>query len=323
MKQLLKAGRCLLAIAVLAGAPAFGAGWPERAVTMVVPFPPGGPTDLVARVLAKQLTQQLGQTVIVENKGGANGNIGMQYVAAAKNDGYTLLYNTSSIALSPNLYRALIFDPQRDFDGVSSTATIPLVLVTHPALPAANLDEFISYVAQRDGQLSYASAGAGNVTHLASILILQKLGLHATHVPYRGSSPGLMDLIGGQVQFMTNTLNDSLPFIREGRVRALAVTSAQRSPRLPDVPTLAETRLPGFEVGAWQGVVVPKGTPTAIVQRLNTEIQHALQSKEMLEQLAVQGAQPLGSSPQDYDAYLKSETARWGAVIQAAGIKLD
>lgn len=319
-RALLAAG---LAALTFIGAPTARAAWPERPITMVVPFPPGGPTDLVARVLAKQLTDQLGQTVVVENKGGANGNIGMQYAAAAKPDGYTVLYNTSSIALSPNLYRALAFDPVRDFAPVSSTAVIPLVLLVHPSVPVKNTQDFVQYARQHPGKLSYGSAGAGNVTHLGALLLLRSLDIDAVHVPYRGSAPAMTDLVGGQVQLMTNTLNDSLGFVREGKLRALAVTSSARSDQLPDVPTVAETVAPGFSMGAWQGVVVPAGTPAPVVEKLNAEIRRALQSPEMQKQLKAQGAQTLGSTPEEYAAYIKSEIARWGEVVKAANVKLD
>ncbi len=321
MKKALLAGS--LAILALGAAASAHAAWPERPITMVVPFPPGGPTDLVARVLAKQLTDQLGQIVVVEIKGGANGNIGMQYAAAAKPDGYTVLYNTSSIALSPNLYRSLAFDPVKDFAPVSSTAVIPLVLLVHPSVPAPDTRTFVQYAREHPGTLSYGSAGAGNVTHLGALLLLRSLEIDAVHVPYRGSAPAMTDLVGGQVQLMTNTLNDSLGFIREGKLRALAVTSGARSEQLPDVPTVAETVAPGFEMGAWQGVVVPAGTPAPVIDKLNAEIRRALQSPEMTRQLKAQGAQALGSTPQEYAAYIKSEIARWGEVVKAANVKLD
>ncbi|KRC70176.1 Tripartite tricarboxylate transporter family receptor [compost metagenome] len=312
-----------LAVLALGGAAGAQAAWPERPITMVVPFPPGGPTDLVARVLAKQLTDQLGQTVVVENKGGANGNIGMQYAAGAKPDGYTVLYNTSSIALSPNLYRSLAFDPVKDFAPVSSTAVIPLVLLVHPSVPADNAAAFVEYARQHPGKLSYGSAGAGNVTHLGALLLLRSLQIDAVHVPYRGSAPAMTDLVGGQVQVMTNTLNDSLGFIREGKLRALAVTSPTRSDQLPNVPTVAETVAPGFGMGAWQGVVAPAGTPAPVIEKLNAEIRRALQSPEMQKQLKAQGAQALGSTPQEYADYIKSEIKRWGEVVKAADVKLD
>jgi len=309
------------AAAICTGAAA--AGYPERPITLVVPFPPGGPTDLVARVIAKQLAEQLGQSVVVENKGGANGNIGMQYAASAKADGYTLLYNTSSIALSPNLYRSLPFDPVRDFVPISSTAVIPLVLLVHPSVPVSDVRSFVEYARSRENQLSYGSAGPGNVTHLGALLLLRSLGVNATHVPYRGSAPAMTDLVGGQVQFMTNTLNDSLGFVRAGKLKALAVSSRQRSAQLPDVPTLDEAGVKGFEMGAWQGIVAPAGTPDDIVDKLNHEIRAALQAPKVQEQLREQGAQVLGSTPLEYEHYIRDETQRWGDVIREAGIHLD
>ncbi|MFT0851709.1 tripartite tricarboxylate transporter substrate binding protein [Achromobacter sp. F4_2707] len=297
--------------------------YPDRAITMVVPFPPGGPTDLVARVLSKQLNDQLGQPVVVENKGGANGTIGMQAVANAKPDGYTILYNTSSISLSPNLYSKLPFDPEKDFAPISSTAVVPMVLLTHPSVPADTVQEFIEYARKNPRALSYASAGNGNVTHLTAFLFTQSTGIEAVHIPYRGSAPGMTDLVSGQVQFMANTLNDSLPFVRQGRVKALAITSAQRSELLPDVPTLAESVMPGYESGAWQGVVAPTDTPDAVINRLNEEIRTALKSDLVREQLSQQGAQILGSTPADYRQYISDEISRWGEVIRAAGVKLD
>lgn len=302
---------------------AHAATYPDRPITMVVPFPPGGPTDLVARVLAKQLADQMGQSIVVENKGGANGTIGMQAAANAKADGYTMLYNTSSIALSPNLYSKLNFDPEKDFAAVSSTATVPMVLLVHPSVPANSVEEFIAYAHANPGKLSYASAGNGNVTHLTAFLFTQSAKIDAMHIPYRGSAPGMVDLVGGQVDFMTNTLNDSLPFVRDGRVKALAITSAKRSDLLPDVPTLGETVMPGFESGAWQGIVVPSGTPEAVISRLNEETLKALESQEVKDQLGKQGTQILGSSAADYQKYISSEIVRWGDVIRAAGVKLD
>ncbi|WP_353151706.1 tripartite tricarboxylate transporter substrate binding protein [Pollutimonas bauzanensis] len=313
----------LLALPLAMTVTAQAATWPDRPITMIVPFPPGGPTDLVARLMASQLSQQLGQTVVVENKAGANATIGMTAAAKAKPDGYTILYNTSSISLAPNLYTKLALNPEKDFDAVSSTAVIPLVLLTHPSVPVNTVKEFIDYARKNPGKLSYGSAGAGNVTHLGAFLFNQSTGIDAQHIPYRGSAPAMTDLVGGQVQFMTNTLNDSLPFISENRVKALAVTSKERSATLPDVPTAAEEVIPGFEMGAWQGIVVPAGTPPAIIDKLNAEIRTALKTDTMRKQLEAQGAQALGSSPAEYDAYIRSETKRWGDVIRAAGVKLD
>jgi len=297
--------------------------WPTRAVTMVVPFPPGGPTDLIARVLARQLSEQLGQTFVVDNKGGANGNIGGQAVASAKPDGYTVLYNTSSLALSPSLYKELSYSPQKDLTPVSTTAVVPLVLVINPKLPVNTLAEFIAYAKKNPGKLSYASSGNGNITHLGAFLLNQATGIDAVHVPYRGSAPAMIDLVGGQVQYDTNTINDSIQFIRDHRVKALAVTSATRSPLLPDVPTVAETVVPGFEMGAWQGIVVPAGTDPAIITKFNAEIIKALKSPVVIKQLQEQGAQVLGSSPEEYKTYLASEFKRFADIVQAAGVTLN
>ena len=316
----------LAAIGLAAGAaPALHAqtAWPTQPVRMVIPFPPGGPTDLVGRVIAQALSEQLGQNVIVENKPGANANIAAELVARAPADGYTFIYNTSSLALSAVLYSKLNYDALKDFAPVALTAVVPMVLVVHPSVPAKTVPEFIDLLKKNPGKLVYGSAGNGNVTPLGAFQFLQANGLSATHVPYKGSSPALVDLAGGQTQFMTDTINSALPYIRDGRMRALAVTSAKRSPVLPDVPTLQESGMAGFEVGAWQGVVMPAKTPPEIVNKLNAEITKALKNPAVLEKLAAQGAQPLGSTPEQYGAYLRSEIQRWGEVAKATGAKLD
>ena len=297
--------------------------WPTRPVTLVVPFPPGGPTDLIARVLAKQLTEQLGQSFLIDNKGGANGNIGGQFVAQAKPDGYTALYNTSSLALSPSLYKDMSFNPQKDFTPVTTTAVVPLVLLVNPKLPVKSIQEFIDYAKKNPGKLSYASSGNGNITHLGAFLLNQATGIDAVHVPYRGSAPAMTDLVGGQVHYDTNTLNDSVQYVKDNRLRALAVTSAKRSPVLPDVPTVAETVVPGFDMGAWQGIVMPAKTNPAIVKKFNAEVLKALQSPEVLKQLEAQGAQVLGSSPEEYKAYLDSEIKRFAKIVKDAGVTLN
>jgi tripartite-type tricarboxylate transporter receptor subunit TctC len=297
--------------------------YPSKPVRIIVAFPPGGPTDLAARVIAQTVGEQLGQQVIVDNRGGANGNIGAEAAARAPADGYTVFYNTSAIILSPSLYSKLTFDPVKDFAPVALAAVVPLVLQVHPSVPVSNVKEFIAYAKARPGKLVYGSAGAGNVTHLGAFLFLQANGLDAVHVPYKGSAPAVTDLVGGQIQFLTDTVSSSLPFIRDKRLKPLAVTSLKRTSVLPDVPTLNESGMPGFEVGAWQGVVVPAQTSPAIIQRLNAEILKALASADVKARLAAQGTEPLGSTPAQYGAYIKSELERWGNVIKASGVKLD
>lgn len=314
------------AAALVAGAflPAMAQGtWPTRPITMVVPFPPGGPTDLVARVLAQKLGEQLGQSVVVDNKGGANGNIGAMAVARAPADGYTILYNTSSITLSPALYKSLSYNVEKDFTPVALTAVVPLALVVHPSVPANNVKEFIAYAKAHPGKLTYGSAGNGNVTHLGAFQFVQANGIDAVHAPFKGSAPADVALVGGEIQFMTDTINSVMGFVKDKRMKLLAVTTPKRMSLFPDVPTLAESVMPGFETGAWQGVMVPAGTPKPVVDRLNAEIVKALQSPDVRSKLAVQGAEPLGSTPAEYAKYVKSELARWGQVVKASGVTLE
>ena len=319
----LAAAAAALAPALLPATVLAQAGYPDKPIRMVIAFPPGGPTDLVARVLAQKLTEQMGQQVVVDNKPGANGNIAAELVAKAPADGYTVFYNTSAVALSPALYKKLNYDVRADFAPVALTAVIPLVLAVHPSVPANTVGEFIAHVKANPGKLSYGSAGNGNITHLGAFLLLQSQGLNAVHVPYKGSAPALTDAVAGQTQFLTDTINSALPFIREKRLKALAVTSLQRSPVLPEVPTLAESGLRGFEVGAWQGLMVPARTPAEIVTRLNTEVMKALASADVKARLAAQGATPLGSTPAEYGNYLREELARWDRVVKATGASLD
>jgi len=306
-----------------AGAPAFAQAWPAKPITMVVPFPPGGPTDLVARLLAQKLGEQLGQNVIVDNKGGANGNIGAMAVARAPADGYTILYNTSSIALSPSLYKSLSYDVEKDFAPVALTAVVPLALVVNPGVPANNVKEFVAYAKAHPGKLTYGSAGNGNVTHLGAFQFAQANGVDAVHAPYKGSAPADLALAAGDIQFMTDTVNSVMGFVKDKRMKMLAVTTAKRMSLFPEVPTLAESGMPGFEVGAWQGVMVPAATPRLVIERLNAEIVKALQNPELRAKLAAQGAEPLGSTPAEYGAYVKKELARWGQVVKASGVSIE
>ncbi|MBS78934.1 MULTISPECIES: Bug family tripartite tricarboxylate transporter substrate binding protein [Variovorax] len=322
--------RALLRTALLAGAagalPDFASAqgdYPNHAITMVVPFPPGGPTDVVARLLCERLGRALKQAVIIENRPGANANIGTGAVAKAPADGYTVLYNTSSIVMSPALYRSLPYDLNRDFAPVALTATVPLALVVNNDLPVRNVKEFVAYAKAHPGKLSYGSAGSGSPTHLAALQFAQAAGIEATHVPYKGTAPADIDLAAGQLQFMTDTINTIASFVKGKRVRMLALMTPQRVSLYPDVPTLAESGFPGFEAQAWQGMLVPAGTPAAVVEKLNAEINRVLKSKDVLDALALQGAGPLGGTPQEYAAYLKKELGRWTTVIKGAGVTMD
>ncbi|MGH6626978.1 MAG: Bug family tripartite tricarboxylate transporter substrate binding protein [Burkholderiaceae bacterium] len=297
--------------------------FPSKSITMIVPFPPGGPTDLVARVIAQKMSESMGQPVVIDNRGGANGNLGAVMAVKAPADGYTLLYNTSSITLSPALYKSLSYDVQRDLAPVALTAVVPLALVVAPNVPANTVKEFITYAKANPGKLSYGSAGNGNVTHLGAFQFVQANGIDAVHIPYKGSAPADVDLVGGQIHFMTDTVNSVMAFVRDKRLKILAVTTSKRMALFPDVPTLAESGMPGFEVGAWQGVMVPANTPKPIVQRLNAEVMKALQTPEVRQKLALQGAEPLGSTPEAYGAYVQKELTRWAAVVKQTGVTLE
>ena len=295
--------------------------YPSKPIKMVIAFPAGGPTDLNARLFAQSMSEQLGQPVIVENRSGAGGNIASMAVAAAPPDGYTILYNTSSLLLGSLLYTSARFDPLKDFVPVARTAGVPLVVVSNPAVPARNLSEFITLARKSPGKLNYASSGAGTIDHLAAALLATQLDLKFEHVAYKGTAPALLDLVGGRTQMMVTTLNTLLPFIQDKRLVPLAIASLSRSPLMPDVPTVSEsTQLPNFEITAWNGIVAPAGTPRDIVMRLNAAINKSLQQQDFLEKLRANGTEPYGGTPEAYASYLKSELARWKLVIQQAGV---
>ena len=297
--------------------------WPTKPVRMIIAFPPGGPTDLVSRVLAQKLSEQLGQQVIVDNKPGAGGNIAAELAAKAAPDGYTIFYNTSAIVIGPALYGKVNYDTLKDFTPVLLTASVPMVLVVNPQLPARSVKEFVDLAKTRSGALNYSSSGTGTITHLASAMMSTQTGIQTQHIPYKGSAPGLVDLASGQTQFMIDTINTVLPYVRDNRLRGLAVTSAKRSPLLPDLPTLAEAGISGFEAAAWQGIVVPTGTPNEIVQKLNAEVNKALMHPDIRSRLAAQGADILGGTPAEYAAYLRSEMPRWAKAVKDSGAKAE
>jgi tripartite-type tricarboxylate transporter receptor subunit TctC len=313
----------IAACAVAAPLPVQAQAYPNKPVRMILAFPPGGPTDIVARVIAQKLTEQMGQQVLVDNKPGAGGNIAAEQVAKSPTDGYTIFYNTSAIVIGPALYAKVNYDTLRDFAPVALTAAIPMVLMVNPQLPAKSVKEFIDLARSKPGQLNYGSSGTGTITHLASAMFSTQAGIQTQHVPYKGSAPALIDLAAGQVQFMTDTINTGLPYIKDGRMRGLAVTSLKRSVVLPDLPTFHESGLTGFDAAAWQGIVVPTGTAPEIIARLNTETNRALQNPDVRARLAAQGADSLGGTPAEYAAYIRSEMPRWAKAIKDSGAKAD
>lgn len=301
-------------------APATGA-YPAHPIRIVIGFAAGGGTDAVVRTIAGKLSESLGVSVFVDNKPGANGNIAGDIVAKAAADGYTLLYNTSSMVLSPHLYAKLTYNYQTELTPIALTANIPLALVVPLTVPVNTVQELIAYLKKNPGKINYASAGNGNVTHLATIHMLQSTGTQAVHVPYRSEAPALTDVMGGQVQFYLGTANALIPLIRQGRVRPLAVGSLNRMEQLPDVPTISETILPGVEFGAWSGFMAPAKTSPEIIAKLNTEINKALADPALRAKIISTGAEVRGSTVAQYAQFLTSEYKRWGEAVKAADLK--
>ena len=312
-----------LLIAALA-LPALAQSYPSKPIRMILAFPPGGPTDINARIFAQKLGESMNQQIVVDNKGGAGGNIGAAEAAKSPADGYTIFYNTSAISIAPSLYSKLNYDVLKDYAPVALTATVPLVLVVNPALAVKSVQELVAYAKANPGNVNYGSSGSGTITHLASAMFGAQMGLTLQHIPYKGSAPALVDVAGGQTQMMIDTINTVLPYVKDNRLRALAIAISRRSTALPDVPTLEEAAgLPGFEMSAWQGVVVPAATPKEIVAKLNAEINKAVQNTDLRQRLATQGAEPLGGTSEHYAAYIRTELARWSAVVKDSGAKAD
>ena len=298
--------------------------YPTRPIRLVVPFPAGGTTDILARSVAQKLTEAWGQPVVVDNRPGAAGNIGAELVAKSPADGYTLLMGTvGTHAINASLYAKMPYDHVKDFVPVILVAGVPNVLVVNPAVPANSVQELIVYAKANPGKLNFASSGSGTSIHLAGELFKVSAGVQMTHIPYKGSSPALQDLIGGQVKLMFDNLPSALPQIKGGKLRALAVTSSTRAAVLPDVPTVAESGLPGFEASSWFGVLAPAGTPPAIVTRINAEVAKWLASPEARDKLLSQGANAVGGTPEDFARHIQVETAKWAKVVKESGAKVD
>ncbi len=317
------AALALIAGSAVAAAPAKDAAtdYPNRPIRMVVPFPPGGATDILARVVGKRMTDAWGQNVIIDNRAGAGGTLGANLVAKANPDGYTLLMGTNAThAIAPSLFKSLPYDPLKDFAPITLVAIVPQVVIVNPALPVRNIKELVALAKEKPGTLNFGSAGQGTPGHLGMELFKMMTGTTMTHVPYQGGAPGLAAVAAGQVQFMADNMNSALPFIQSGRVRAIAVTSAKRSGALPDMPTIAEQGVTGFDSGSWFGMFAPAGTPPAIVNKLYTEVVKILQLPDVRQTLAQQGAEVGAITPEQYTALIKADIARWAKVIQAAGV---
>jgi len=320
-----------LSAAALAGSPAgwplaFAQGtqgYPNRPVRLVVPFPAGGPTDIVARPLSVKLSEGLGQQVIVDNRGGAGGNVGADLVAKSPPDGYTLLLASQTNAISASMYKDLTFDPIEDFAPISLIGREPGVLVVNPALPVKTFQEFVAYVKARPGEVYYASSGNGSGQHLFAALLASMTGIKMNHVPYRGSGQATTDVLAGTVPVSIPGTAGMVGHIKAGKLRPLAVTGSQRSPQLPDVPTVIESGVPGYQAYVWMGLLAPKGTPAAVVTRLNAELLRVLATDEVKTYMANAGIEVVGSTPAEFGAYFRSERDLWARVVRETGAKID
>ena len=299
-------------------------GYPARPVRFVVPFAPGGGGDIVSRILAPTLSQFLGQPVVIENRGGAGGTLGTEIGAKAAPDGYTIvLGNVGPLAVAPSLYERLSYDPIKDLAPITLIASFPNLLVTHRSIPVQSVKDLVALAKARPGQLNYASAGSGTSTHLAAELLKVVARIDVVHVPYKGGAQALTDLLAGQVAFYFASVPSAIAFVRNGKLRGLAVTSLTRSSAAPDVPTIAEQGYPGFETAAWYGVLVPAATSKDIIARLHTELVRVLGQPDVKQKLQAQGGDPVGNSPGQFAAYIAAELAKWSKVVKAAGVKAD
>ncbi len=301
-------------------APALAQSYPAKPIRFLVGFAPGGSNDIIARMLAQKLTENMGQSVVVENRGGANTAIATELMARTAPDGYTILLNAPGHATNPALMK-LAFDPIRDFAFISLVAESQNLAAVHPSFPPRNVEELIAFSKRRPGEINYASSGTGTTVHLSAELFQHMAGVKWVHVPYKGGGPASIELLAGQTSLMFSNLPTVIQYVRGGRLRALAVTGAKRSPAVPNIPTVAESGIPGYEVTNWFGVSAPAKTPRAIIDRLNSEIVRALNSPDLRERMTAQGADPVGNTPEQYTAFIQNEIVKWAKVIQAAGIK--
>jgi tripartite-type tricarboxylate transporter receptor subunit TctC len=298
--------------------------YPDRAITWVVPFPPGGAMDAIARVLSRTMSQDLGQNIVVENKPGAGGNIGASYVAKAKPDGYTIMIVANGMAVNPALYRSMSYSPIKDFQPISLLAAVPNILVTQASRSDVNsLNDVIKQVKERPGKYSYASAGVGTSIHLAAALFTYTGKLDMLHVPYKGSGPAVTDLMSGQVDYMFDSITSAKPHIESGKLKALAVTTPKRSSTLPNLPTVAESGMTGYELTPWFATFAPAGTPSGIIDKLNGAMIKAMNTEQVKKTFAAIGAEYIGSTPQELASYLAQETEKWKKIISETGISVD
>jgi len=298
--------------------------YPSKPIKMVVPFPPGGTTDILARIVGQELSKAWGQQVVIENRAGAGGNIGSDIVAKAAPDGYTLLMGTvGTHGINMSLYKKMPYDAVKDFQPITVVAAVPNILVVHPSVPVHSVKELIDYAKKNPGKLSFASSGNGTSIHLSGELFKTLTGVQMTHVPYKGSAPAITDLLGGQVHLMFDNMPSAFPHVQAGKLRALAVTTAQRAAAAPDLPTIAEAGVPGYEATSWFGVLAPAGVPRPIVDKLYREIARILKDPQVSKEMRARGAEPVGNTPDEFAAYIKAEIEKWRKVVAASGAQVD
>jgi tripartite-type tricarboxylate transporter receptor subunit TctC len=319
----MKLARIAIVAVIAISAPLHAETYPSKPVRMIIAVPPGGPADTLSRLVQPKLTEAMGQTFVLDNRPGANGNIAYEMAARAVPDGYTIVAVAAGVAINPSLYRDVKYDPLKDFAPLSLGITVPNILVVHPSVAVRSVRELIDLAKARRGQLVFASAGNGTSGHLALELFKSSAGIDLIHVPYKGGGPALAELIGGQVQALFSIALTAIPQIKAGKVRALAITSGKRSAVAPELPTVAESGIPGFEVLGWFGWLAPARTPQPIVTRLNREIVRILEEPAMHDRLVGLGSDPAPSTPQQFAAFIRSEHDKWAAVIKKAGIRLD
>jgi tripartite-type tricarboxylate transporter receptor subunit TctC len=297
--------------------------WPTKPVTVIVPFVAGGTTDIVGRIIAQALTETLGQRVIVENVGGAGGNLGAMNAAKAAPDGYTIFMSTVAHTMAPGIYSSLAYNFENDFEPVTIVATVPNILIVNPSVPAKSVAELIAYIKANPGKMNYGSAGVGSTEHMSAALFASITGTDIVHVPYRGGAPMMADLVAGHIQMSIETSGAATPFIKSGNVRALAISPAKRSALFPDLPTLAESGLSGYDVSTWYGFLFPKGTPQAIRDKLYAQLSAVLKNPDVIKRLNDIGAEPGGISPDQFKTFIHAETEKWVALAHKAGIKAE
>ena len=314
---------CAALTALAVAAPATAQTFPKKPIRLVVPFAAGGPGDFVARLIAPKMTETLGQTVVVDNRGGANGIIATETIAKAAPDGYSLLIISAGFTVNATLYTKLPYDPIKDFAPISLANSGPAIVVVNPNVPVKSIKDLIAYAKTQQGKINYASSGIGAPSHLAVELFKTMTGTEMSHIAYKGMAPGMVDLIAGQVQVAFPTISAALSHVRTGRLRGLAVTSSQRSPAATELPTISEAGVPGYEASNWYGVAAPAGTPRAIIMRIHNDMAKAIATTDVKEKMLAQGMDAVSRTPDEFSAYIKSEIGKWAKVIKAAGVKQE